>query len=87
MTADLTTEELQLMAPEQLEAIQRDNARQVYAEWVAAGRPCTPFKRKPLRVRFELAPGYGLSWLSLLACCCELRGGIVDTEGCGLDEA
>jgi hypothetical protein len=71
---------------EQVEELQRAAARQVYDEWVAAGRPCTPLKRKPLRVRFELAPGFGLSWLSLLALCCELRGGIVDAKGCGLDD-
>jgi hypothetical protein len=132
------------LTQEQVEAIQRDNARQVRDEWIAAGRPgvkhALQFKEpgedwtwvtghglwiweypsreaaegaardwqcewravpwyevpeadrrrynlRPLRVRFELAPGFGLSWLSLLACCCELRGDIIDLEGCGLDAA
>jgi hypothetical protein len=125
---------------EQVEELQRQAARQVHDEWVAAGRPgekvtvqwrchgvnewqwttdangrATEYRRfaaeeiwqnagvdhrivpwmdvppelrqhKPLTVRFELAPGFGLAWLSLLACCCELRGGIVDAKGCGLDD-
>lgn len=126
---------------EQVEDLQRQAARQVYDEWVAAGRPgehvavqwrahgindwrwvtendstvkkyrrakaeadwagagvehrIVPWMDVPeadrlrgrkLTVRFELAPGFGLSWLSLLACCCELRGGIVDAKGCGLDD-
>lgn len=82
------TEQFELERPtrEQVEELQRQAARQVYDEWVAAGRPCTPLRKRPLTVRFELAPGFGLAWLSLLALCCELRGGIVDAKGCGLDD-
>lgn len=29
---------------------------------------------KPLRIRVELAPGFGRAWLSCLAVCCWLRG-------------
>lgn len=38
--------------------------------------------RRPLRVRFELAPGYALPWLSCLTTCAWLSG--VDLSGSGI---
>lgn len=68
------------LTEQQVRDLQAANARQVHAEWVAAGRPGErPVVDGPLRIRIEPSPGFGKTWLSLLACCGYLRG-VVDEK-------
>lgn len=68
------------LTEQQVRDLQAANARQVRDEWIAAGRPGErPVVEGPLRIRIEPSPGFGKTWLSLLACCGYLRG-VVDEK-------